>query len=327
MKLRKLQRSPHHGDDLIGIAPIYKVNFSGEARLIGTGFWVTERGHLVTAWHVIEDNIGKDGIDTGPIYAMCMSPDRTHTPRVLRKSYKHTTFDLALSETSSPGDSGKTSTWPLPMTLDEPEVEAKVFSHAFVSQAQSFFKGPHNGLTTSEFSATLAIPDLGLKFDLSYMTRLESGHVKAIFVEARDAVMLPFPCFQSEMPIYSANSGGPVFDAKGRICGVNCSSYEGTNISFHIPIRGVLDLFAHEIELIPEDPVRRGRTVLELGLAQRVPFDPPLIKVYFTFAQRLLLAPWHTLLDIVSWANWFRAERRRRLEVDGSSPPREEGSS
>jgi hypothetical protein len=320
MRLRKLQHT-HHGDYLIGIAPIYKVNFSGEVRLIGTGFWVTERGHLVTAWHVIEDNIGKDGIDAGPIYAMCMSPDRTHTPRVLRKSYKHTTFDLALSETSDPDVSGEALTWPLPMTLDEPEVGAKVFTHAFVSQAQSFLKGKHMGLTTSKFNATLAIPDLGLAFDLAFMTRLETGHVRTIFAEARDSVMLPFPCFQSEMPVYSANSGGPVFDAKGRICGVNCSSYEGTDISFHIPTKGVLDLFAREIELIPEDPVPRGRTVLELGLAKRVLFDPPLAKVFLTFGQRLLLRPWHVLLDLVSWAHWFRAERRRRLGHVDDSPP------
>jgi hypothetical protein len=100
MELHKLQGNPHHGDHLRGIAPIYKVSFSGEATLVGTGFWVTERGHIVTAWHVIADNIGPDGIDTGPIFAMCMSADRTHTARALRKSYKHDDFDLALSETS-----------------------------------------------------------------------------------------------------------------------------------------------------------------------------------------------------------------------------------
>ncbi|SRR6266852_2203222 len=70
MRLKKLGRSRGVKDGLIGIAPIYKVSFEGEAELIGTGFWVTEKGHLITAWHVIADNIGKDGVDTGPIYAM-----------------------------------------------------------------------------------------------------------------------------------------------------------------------------------------------------------------------------------------------------------------
>lgn len=311
MKLRKLRNDPRHGDHLIGLAAIYKVSLSGEAKLIGTGFWVTEKGHLVTAWHVIEDNIGADGVDAGPIYAMSMSPERVHTPRVLRTSMRHPKFDLALSETRCPDDSGATATWPLPMTLAEPKVGDEVFTHAFVAAGQRFFDGAYPGLTTSRFTPTLSIPDLGAVFELDYITRMERGHVREIFEEARDSVMLPFPCFQSEMPIYSANSGGPVFDAKDRICGVNCSSYEGTNISYHIPVKGVLDLFASDIELLPEDPHPRERSLLELGLARRAPFDPLLIEVFFTRFGRLVLKPIHFFMDIAAWIRWWLRSRRQ----------------
>jgi hypothetical protein len=200
------------------------------------------------------------------------------------------------------------------MTLNRPEIGAKVFTQAFVSEAQHFYNEKYAGQTTSRFNATLAIPDLDLVYDLGFMTRMECGHVKTIFSEARDSVMLPFPCFQSEMPIYGANSGGPVFDAKGRICGINCTSYEGTDISFHIPIEGVLDLWAREIELIPEDPVPRGRTLFELGLAKRVPFDPPIVKIFFTYHQRLLLWPRQTMLDLISWFRWILKKRPRGLK-------------
>lgn len=307
MRMRKIRSGSHHGDHLIGIAPIYKVSLAGRAELICTGFWVTEKGHLVTAWHVIEENIGADGIDEGPIYAMCMSPDRVHTPRVLRKSCKHETFDLALSETLGPEDSDEVLTWPLPLTLDEPSIGAGVSTHAFVSLEQTFLGGKHKGQTSSIFTAVLAIPELNLIFDLAFRTRRESGHVRTIFVEARDKVMLPFPCFQSEMPVYGANSGGPVFDAKGRICGVNCTSYDGTDISFHIPIKGVLDLFARDIELVPEDPISRYWTVLELGLAKRTPFSPPLAKALFSFRERLALLPRHFVLRLLDWAREFKS--------------------
>lgn len=186
---------------------------------------------------------------------------------------------------------------------------APVSTHAFVSERQAFFDGKSPGSTTSGFHAILEIPSLGLQYELSFRTRRESGHVSMIFEEARDKVMLPFPCFQSEMPVYGANSGGPVFDAQGRICGINCTSYEGTDISFHVPVRGVLDLFARDIELIPEDPEPRNRTMTELGLARRVPFDPPLAKVFFTFGQRLLLWPLHRVLDFNSWIRWLTRER------------------
>lgn len=123
MQMRKLRTDPHHGDQLIGIAPIYKVRLNGTAELIGTGFWVTERGHFVTAWHVINENIGADGVDEGPIYAICMTPDRRHIPRTLRKTCKHPSFDLALSETLGPDDAPEEIlTWPLPLTLHEPVV-------------------------------------------------------------------------------------------------------------------------------------------------------------------------------------------------------------
>ncbi len=305
MKLRKIRHGTSHGDHLIGLAAIYKVSLTGQATLIGTGFWVTEYGHLVTAWHVIADNIGADGEDEGPIYAMSMSPERVHTPRVLRKSARHSEFDLALSATSGPDDSTEILTRPLPMTLEEPQVGEEVFTHAYVTASQQFFNGAYPGLTTSRFNPTLYVPHLDAVFELGYLTRMERGHVREIFAQARDSVMLPFPCYQSDMPIYSANSGGTVFDVKGRICGVNCSSYEGTDISYHVPMRAILDLLAYEIELIPEDPHPRTRQLLELGLARRARFYPPLIEVFFTRGQRIVLKPIHFFMDISAWIRWW----------------------
>jgi hypothetical protein len=61
MRLYRQKRQRGIADGITGIAPIYKVSLEGNVDLIGTGFWITEKGHLVTAWHVIADNIGKDG--------------------------------------------------------------------------------------------------------------------------------------------------------------------------------------------------------------------------------------------------------------------------
>ena len=128
----------------------------------------------------------------------------------------------------------------------------------------------------------MAIPDLDLTYELSFQSRAGFGRLTAIFKEARDRVLLPFPCFQSDIPLYGANSGGPVFDKKGRICAVNCTNFAGEDVSFHIPLKGILGLVARDIEFVPEDPVPRWRTVTELGLARRAPFYPPLEQVFFT---------------------------------------------
>ena len=275
MRLRRLREKKCPGDPLVGTTPIFKISLKGSVQLIGTGFWVTTHGHLITAWHVIEDNIGKDGVDEGPICAIQILRNRTLVVRPLRKTDKHDTFDLALSETVALFSDEVPFTVPHLLTLDEPSLGSRLHTYSFLAPEQDFSSERNPGISIFTFRGEGIIPERQLKFELSYMARVGFGTVTQHFPERRDAVMLPFPCFQSDMPIYGANSGGPVFDEKGRVCGINCTSYEGADISFHVPLKGVLELWARDIELIPEDPVARQRSLLELGLAGRVPFDPP----------------------------------------------------
>jgi hypothetical protein len=167
------------------------------------------------------------------------------------------------------------------MTLDEPEVGDMIFTHAFLAPDQKFTDERYQGVSTASFDGLMAIPDLGLTYELSFKAKVGFGCLTEIFKEARDRVLLPFPCFRSDVPLYGANSGGPVFDKRGRICGVNCTSFAGEAISFHMPLKGILELGARDIEFVPEDPVPRWRTVAELGLARRVPFYPSLERIFF----------------------------------------------
>jgi hypothetical protein len=302
MRTRRL-RGAGLNDPLVGTAPIFKIRPNGVAQLIGTGFWITSLGHLVTAWHVIDDNIGRDGVDEGPIFAVQTLPNRTMVVRSLRKSYRHDTFDLALSETLSPLGHD-TPTIPHLLTLDEPPLGTRVHTHSFLLPEQDFSREANRGISTFTFLGEGSDPERDLRFPLSFMARVGFGTVAARFPERRDAVMLPFPCFQSDIPLYGANSGGPVFDEKGRVCGINCTSYEGSDASFHLPIKGVLSLVARDIELIPEDPVSRRRSVLELGLAERVLFDPPLSKVFCSLPVRMLLWPYHRAMNWWCGLRW-----------------------
>jgi hypothetical protein len=302
IRLRRL-RITKPLDHLVSTAPIYKVSLDGKYELVGSGFWVTSHGHLITAWHVIADNIGQDGVDRGPIYAMQTLPNRNAVPRVLRQTHRHDTFDLALSETLAADDDIPPTVAPV-ITLQEPMIGSRVYTYAFLSPAQNFEGEKSPGVSTATFAGRAAIPDYGVEYDLAYMARIGFGNVTQMFPDGRDSVMLPFPCFQSDIPVYGANSGGPVFDEKGRICGINCTSYEGSDISFHAPLTGILDLWARDIEFIPEDPVPRRRSVLELGLARRALFDPPLQEVFYSLRQRLLLWPYHRYLECVSWLRW-----------------------
>lgn len=304
MRLYRQKRQRHAANGIVGIAPIYKVSLDGHAELIGSGFWITEKGHLITAWHVITDNIGEDGRDRGPIYAVQTLADESLVLRVLRKSYQHSLFDLALSETVGPRGYDSDPTWTFAMTTEEPNVGDSVGTYSFLSVDQKFDGEKREGISTHRFEGICGIAELGVTYELRFATRINNGHVLEIFPEGRDRVLMPFPCFRSDIPIYGANSGGPVFNAAGEVCGVNCTSYEGQDISFHVPLKGILDLWARDIELIPEDPTPRNRTILELGLAGRVVFNPPLSKVFVPLPYRILLWPLHRYLDLRAWLRW-----------------------
>jgi hypothetical protein len=306
---------------LTGIAPIFKLSWSGVPRLVGTGFWATETGLLVTAWHVITDNFDSDGKDVGPLMAIQTTDDLRVIPRGIRRTYNHDTFDLALSQTEQlePHEGRAVPTKPMVMTLDEPVIGTPVFTHAFASPSQAFTNERYEGISAGTFNGILETPELSVRNELSFVGRIGFGNVTNIFQEARDKVMMPFPCFQSDIPIYGANSGGPVFDNRGRICGVNCTSFEGTDISFHIPLRGILDLRATGISFIPEDPFPRKRTIAELGLAKRVPFQPELIDVFYTPWAARLMRPYIWVRYWMDWVRWkasasLRDRARRQSE-------------
>jgi hypothetical protein len=304
MRLDRQKRQHHIADGITGIAPIYKVSLDGTARLIGTGFWATEKGHLITAWHVIADNIGRDGVDEGPIYAAQTSADRTVVIRVLRKTSQHPRYDLALSETVGPHGYDADPTWTFSLTLIAPEVGDFVGTYSFLSPDQNFGGEKYEGISTDWFRGTLAIPDLRLVYELQFAARINRGQVLEVFPEQRDSVIMPFPCFRSDIPIYGANSGGPVFDRFGRVCGVNCTSYEGQDISFHMPLVGILDLWARDIELIPEAPLPSNRTILEMGFAYRINFHPTLSRTFIPLWKRICFWPLRICFYFIAWIKW-----------------------
>jgi len=267
-------------DLLPAIAPVFRIDTqNGTVHLIGTGFWVTQLGHLVTAWHVIEENTGSSGMDRGPIFAVQTFPDRSLAVRNFRKSDKHPTFDLALSETAPSPPYEDRPTSPIAMSLDNLRLGEPVFSFAILPLDHAFENETVPGITTAEFVGTISGEGMCDRAPISFAARLSFGHVTEIFDKMRDSRMLPFPCIQTSVPIYGGNSGGPLFDIRGRICAVHCSSFSGSEVSFHVPIQGVLDLRTRAKSLGMEDQARTQLSVLELAVEDIVFFDPPMLDV------------------------------------------------
>ncbi|WP_165931021.1 trypsin-like peptidase domain-containing protein [Paralcaligenes ureilyticus] len=265
-------------DLLTGIAPVFRIDAgTNEAHLIGTGFWVTDVGHLVTAWHVIQENIGEDGVDRGPIFAIQTFPDGSLVVRSFKKSDKHPRFDLALSETVTTPPRADRPTMPIAMSLDELSIGDPVFSFAVLADDQIFENEKLPGHTIYKFNGDISGDFLPRPASVKFAVRLSFGHVSMIFEQMRDRVMLPFPCIQTDVPIYGGNSGGPLFDVRGRISAAHCTSFGGNDIAFHVPILGVLRLQARAQSFGIKDSARTQRSILELAIMQKVSFDPPML--------------------------------------------------
>ena len=263
-------------DLLPSIAPIFRIDLNKKiACLIGTGFWISQQGHLVTAKHVIQDNIDGKGNDKGPIFAVQTRSDRSIICRGLSSSDIHPLFDLALAETYIPGGVSE-QTQPLPISLDFLDVKDAVCSFAVFSYDQ-IYENPAEGFTYIKFTGSLCTEYVNNVLTIQFAIGFSFGEVEAIFEEKRDSVMLPFPCIETSVRIYGGNSGGPLINSCGRVCGIHCSSYDRQNISYHVPSHGLLSLRVTTKSLGIEDGYSKFRSLMELALNQKLDCSPPLL--------------------------------------------------
>ena len=94
--------------------------------------------------------------------------------------------------------------------------------------------------------------------------RITHGRLTNYFANGRDGVMLPFPVFETNMPIYAGASGGPVFNSKGHVIAVNCTRFEGSDVAYHTDVSTALDLFIPNTVALGGEEIKR-RTLSDLA--------------------------------------------------------------
>lgn len=70
--------------------------------------------------------------------------------------------------------------------------------------------------TTTEFEDSVLVSRKGVT---------SVGRVVELHLERRDRSLLPWPCFRIDAHIDGGMSGGPVFNDKGELCGLMCTSF------------------------------------------------------------------------------------------------------
>lgn len=227
-----------------GILPIFIENDPRSLKLVGTGFYVTRFGHFLTARHVLEDIYKKQR----PGFTFHMVDDeKTAVIRNITMFSSHPTSDVALGVLEHPP--GYLLNIVPTLTTECPKIGEPIV-------AVAYDKGTHKR-------------NRRISIEPKYM----SGHFEHAHPTGRDRVMLSFPCYRTSIIIPGGASGGPVFDARGRAFGINCTGYEGTGVSYLARVEEVLSLVAYGMMLGPNQPPT-DRTLSQLAQTGHVLFSP-----------------------------------------------------
>jgi Trypsin-like peptidase domain len=230
--------------DAAAIFPIWIEEVDAPPTLIGTGFFVTRFGHFLTAKHVLMEIHERKR----PGFMFHMLDDNQNALfRYIDTFSPHQTSDVALGALKHPPGYVLNSVPRL--TLECPTIGEQIVTVAYDKDTRQ---------TPGEYL-------IGPK----YM----SGEFEEVHPDRRDS-MLSFPCYRTSISIPGGASGGPVFDSCGRIFGINCTGYDGTDLSYLTRVNEALPLTAAGMMFGPDDPPT-DRSLLQLAETGHVVFIPP----------------------------------------------------
>jgi hypothetical protein len=232
--------------DASAIFAIWMEREPRKPEIIGTGFYVTRFGHFLTARHVL-----MDAYEHGKAAYMLhmLDDDKSAIVRHVTEFSCHEGADVALCALEHPPNYVFNA-------VPRLTVECPTIGESIVAVG-------YNKNTKLNGRAWEIAP--------KYL----SGSFEEAHPLGRDRVMIPFPCFRISMNIPGGASGGPVFDKQGRVFGVSCSNYEGTDLSYLARIEDVLQLTAAGMKFGPSEPPT-DRRLYQLGKSGHVVFSPPI---------------------------------------------------
>jgi hypothetical protein len=226
------------------IFPIVTQEPSGVFVPIGTGFFIAENGVFVTAAHVVEAVLEKNGNATGPFGLFQFLPDGHYYVRQIHRATRHLVADVAVGVA-------------MPMHHNE---TGKPMPNKILTIAS-------NPPPVGSAVCTYAYPKTIIEPGKPQVVRFEPGFYDGILVEhfphGRDQVLLPGACFRTSMVVHGGASGGPVVGPSGTAFAINSTGFDDDTISYVSCVSQVLDLAIPGV-ILPGNATPQSVTVRQL---------------------------------------------------------------
>jgi hypothetical protein len=236
------------------IFPILKQVPDNNFYLIGTGFFITTNGIFITAKHVFQDVMDENGNPYCAIGMMQFMPNNNYIPRPIISCSVHNEADIGIGIVAQ---------------MTHNETKAPYSNKIVTLSGLRPIEGAH--VTTYAYPKTVILR--GKTQELYFYPSFYDGKIEEYYPEKRDNCMIKSPCFRTSIYIHGGASGGPVFDDEGRVFGVNCTGFEGTDISYVSRVIDVLNLTINNA-IIPGENNPISVTIERLTKMGYVVFSP-----------------------------------------------------
>ena len=207
------------------VLPILRYDDDGKVTCIGTGFYISRHGIIATAAHVVMDILDSDynqvmnasGEPRSGIFTFQFSTPNDVITRLLVRGACHKKADVAVAIVET--DPKKSTAHieqneSLPLTTYVPQPDEEISTWAYPN-------------VTTE----LKIADSSRTSSLFVRPKHYEGKLKREFRFGRDQVIMPGPCYETNLGIEGGASGGPVFDKYGHVFAINSSGIQGTDVA------------------------------------------------------------------------------------------------
>jgi hypothetical protein len=243
-------------DPSSAIFPIVKYDAAGVMDLLGTGFFISTVGLFVTARHVLSDPFDRRGNQVYPIAMIHYRGDGTYFIRPILRCALHPVADVAVGVCAPMAhnlDGTPLTNKIVTLTTVRPELQSPIFTYAYPKYATKVIDGVQA---------------------INFVPTYYDGNIVEDLPNGRDRVLLPGPCYRTNIAIHHGASGGPVFSPSRSAFALNSTGFDGTDDSYVSSIKPIFDLRIDDV--VMNDQPAQSVPIIEMARAGHIVVCPSL---------------------------------------------------